>query len=83
MDEVRSLAYMLTFLFVVTVVICLGLEFRNHMVTNNMKKLSIPRIGAGLDCLKWNKVVEIIHEIFEDTDIHITVYVYVPPGFGV
>ena len=56
---------------------------KNHMVTHRMKKLSIPRIGAGLDRLDWNKVVEMIHEVFRDTDIHITVYVYVPPGFGV
>lgn len=34
----------------------------------------MPRIGCGLDKLEWNKVKEMIKEIFEDTDIVIEVY---------
>lgn len=36
-------------------------------------KLAMPRIGCGLDRLKWNKVKEIIEEVFADTDIEILV----------
>lgn len=39
-----------------------------------IKTLVMPRIGCGLDKLEWNKVKEMIKEIFEDTDIVIEVY---------
>lgn len=32
------------------------------------------RIGCGLDGLEWNKVSAILDQVFEDTDIKITVY---------
>lgn len=32
------------------------------------------RIGCGLDRLDWDKVSAILGEVFEDTDIKITVY---------
>ena len=36
-------------------------------------KLAMPKIGCGLDRLEWNRVKEILEEIFEDTDIEILV----------
>lgn len=39
-----------------------------------VKTLIMPRIGCGLDKLEWNKVKEMIKEIFKDTDIAIEVY---------
>ena len=36
-------------------------------------KLAMPRIGCGLDKLKWEQVRDLIHEIFDDTDVDITV----------
>ena len=39
-----------------------------------VKTLIIPRIGCGLDKLEWNKVKEMIKDIFEDTDVAIEVY---------
>ena len=36
-------------------------------------KLAMPCIGCGLDKLKWEKVREIIKEIFEDMDIEILI----------
>lgn len=36
-------------------------------------KIAMPYIGCGLDKLSWNKVKEIITEVFKDTNITITV----------
>jgi len=46
-----------------------------HLVDNNpeIKKIAMPKIGCGLDRLSWPKVLEIITEIFKDTDIEILV----------
>ena len=38
-----------------------------------IKKVAMPIIGCGLDRLQWDKVSEIIKEIFEDIDIEILV----------
>lgn len=40
-------------------------------VANNIKKVAMPKIGAGLDRLSWDKVSKIIKEVFDDTDIEI------------
>src|SRR5687768_9975258 len=48
------------------------IEIRKHMITNKMNKLSIPKIGCGLDKLNWDKVKNIIIEVMKD--IQVTVY---------
>lgn len=40
---------------------------------NNINKIVMPKIGSGLDKLNWNKVREIIQELFNDYDIEIKV----------
>ena len=40
---------------------------------NNITKVAMPIIGCGLDRLQWDKVSEIIKEIFKDTNIEILV----------
>ena len=40
---------------------------------NNITKIAMPCIGCGLDRLAWEKVSEIIKELFKDTDISILV----------
>ena len=40
---------------------------------NDIKKNAMPTIGCGLDRLQWDKVSEIIKDIFKDTDIEILV----------
>lgn len=40
---------------------------------NKVEKIAMPLIGCGLDKLKWNKVSEMIQDIFADTDIEILV----------
>jgi hypothetical protein len=44
------------------------------LIDNNLTKLAIPRLGSGADRLDWNQVKGTIINIFEDTDIEITVY---------
>ncbi|KAG7472574.1 hypothetical protein MATL_G00110060 [Megalops atlanticus] len=45
-----------------------------HCLENGVTSLSMPRIGCGLDRLKWDKVSVMIEEVFQDTNISITVY---------
>ena len=42
-------------------------------LTNSITKLAMPRIGCGLDKLQWDKVKQIIEEVFFDTDVEILV----------
>lgn len=39
----------------------------------NITKIAMPKIGCGLDKLEWQKVKQIIFDIFSDTDIEILV----------
>lgn len=38
------------------------------------KRLLMPRIGCGLDRLKWDKVKDILTNLFKDTEIEILVF---------
>jgi len=40
---------------------------------NDIKKIAMPIIGCGLDRLQWDKVSEIIKDVFKDTNIEILV----------
>lgn len=40
---------------------------------NDIKKIAMPIIGCGLDRLQWDKVSEIIKDVFKDMDIEILV----------
>lgn len=42
-------------------------------VENNVSKIAMPIIGCGLDKLQWDKVSEIIKEVFQDTEIELLV----------
>lgn len=46
----------------------------SHAMSNGVKKLAIPRLGCGLDKLRWDKVSEMIEDVFSDSGIEITVY---------
>lgn len=48
-------------------------EMRDIALENNIKKVAMPKIGAGLDRLSWEKNREIIKEVFSGTDIEILV----------
>lgn len=45
-------------------------------VQNNVTQLAIPRIGCGLDGLKWEKVRDQLHEVFGDVGVEIDVYTF-------
>ncbi|XP_060701159.1 ADP-ribose glycohydrolase OARD1-like [Hemiscyllium ocellatum] len=47
---------------------------KKHCLKHGVSRISMPRIGCGLDQLKWERVSKIIQEVFKDTDIIITVY---------
>ncbi|KAM9855146.1 ADP-ribose glycohydrolase OARD1 [Aulostomus maculatus] len=49
-------------------------DMKLHCVRNGISRISMPRIGCGLDQLKWERVSEILGDIFKHTDISITVY---------
>lgn len=48
-------------------------KMKKICIENNITKLAMPTIGAGLDRLAWNTVSEQIRLIFDDTDIEILV----------
>ncbi|KAH8380470.1 hypothetical protein KR009_010924 [Drosophila setifemur] len=50
---------------------------RQHMLTHNVSKLAMPRIGCGLDGLNWSKVKEMICQIFQSDCVELVVYNYV------
>ena len=46
---------------------------KEQIVEKNITKLAMPKIGCGLDKLKWNNVRCIIKDIFKDLDIEIKI----------
>ncbi|CAL1606586.1 unnamed protein product [Knipowitschia caucasica] len=49
-------------------------DMKSHCIANGVSKVSMPRIGCGLDKLAWRRVAEILKEVFESSNISITVY---------
>lgn len=47
---------------------------REHCISHGVTHLSMPKIGCGLDGLQWSKVQDIIADVFQDTEIKVTVY---------
>ncbi|XP_072016064.1 ADP-ribose glycohydrolase OARD1-like [Amphiura filiformis] len=45
-----------------------------HCESHNVRHLSMPCIGCGLDGLKWPTVTDVIKQVFKETDIKVTVY---------
>lgn len=48
-------------------------DMKNQCVQAGIDKIAMPRIGCGLDRLRWDKTRQIIQEVFEGTDIDILV----------
>ncbi|KAM3871798.1 ADP-ribose glycohydrolase OARD1 [Diretmus argenteus] len=49
-------------------------DMKSHCMMNGVTRISMPRIGCGLDRLKWGRVSEMLEQDFKHTDISITVY---------
>ncbi|XP_066527034.1 ADP-ribose glycohydrolase OARD1 isoform X2 [Hoplias malabaricus] len=47
---------------------------KTHCVDNGVTRISMPLIGCGLDQLKWKLVSVIIEDVFQNTDVSISVY---------
>ena len=48
-------------------------KMKRICLDNNIKRVAMPTIGAGLDRLAWSDVSKQINHIFDDTDIEILV----------
>lgn len=55
-------------------------SFRPQQAEHNVTKLALPRIGCGLDGLRWSKVRDMLVEIFQSDSIELKVYNYAPPS---
>ena len=49
------------------------IDMKSQIIKLNIKKIVMPKIGCGLDRLRWPEVREIIKELFRDLDIEILV----------
>ncbi len=49
-------------------------ELREKLIQGSVKNLAMPRIGCGLDGLKWDLVKTMIYELLGDLDIEVNVY---------
>lgn len=47
---------------------------KRHALQHNVAAIAMPRIGCGLDGLVWDRVREILTDVYKDTDIKISVY---------
>lgn len=52
-------------------------KLKKHMENNNLHYLAMPAICCGRENLEWDKVKEIIKEVFSDCEIPITIRVYI------
>ena len=50
-------------------------KMKEHALRFNVKEISMPKIGCGLDRLSWDVVESIIKDVFIETDITISVYI--------
>lgn len=48
-------------------------DMKTQMESIHAEYLAIPKIGCGLDGLNWMRVKEIIHNVFDETNIQILV----------
>jgi hypothetical protein len=79
-DESRFIYYLVTKKYSVGKPTYESLEksliaLRDHMIANNVLRLSIPRIGCGLDKLDWPRVRALIKRVFQDVK-YTTITVY-------
>lgn len=49
-------------------------KMKNICIDKGVKKISMPKIGCGLDKLAWAHVKRTLNDVFKDVDIEINVY---------
>ena len=47
---------------------------RDHAVAHGVLHIAMPKIGCGLDGLKWDRVELIVRKVFAETNVKISVY---------
>ncbi|XP_016984516.1 ADP-ribose glycohydrolase OARD1 [Drosophila rhopaloa] len=50
------------------------IAMRQHMISHQVAKLAMPRIGCRLDGLKWQKVKELVCTVFQSDAVELVVY---------
>ena len=50
------------------------ISMKEHALKHDVEEISMPRIGCGLDRLKWEEVSVILDKVFKGVNIKITVY---------
>jgi len=50
------------------------LQTREKCMELEIRKLAMPRLGCGLDGLKWPVVSLLIQDVFKDSGMEITIY---------
>lgn len=51
-------------------------QMKDLCIENDIKHLTLPKIGCGLDRLQWDEVREMIKQEFQDMDIEIVICRY-------
>lgn len=49
------------------------IRMKELCINEQITKLAMPVIGCGLDRLEWNKVKDLIYDVFRGTDIDILI----------
>ena len=49
-------------------------QMKEHMVANDISIVSLPKIGCGKNRLSWPDVKTMIEEVFQETNIKITIF---------
>lgn len=49
------------------------LDLKRQLIKNSEPEIAMPMIGCGLDKLQWAKVKAIIEEVFDNTNIDVTI----------
>ena len=52
------------------------LDLKRQLIKNSEPEIAMPMIGCGLDKLQWVKVKAMIEEVFDNTDINVTICYY-------
>ena len=50
-------------------------QMRTHADWSGVKRISLPRIGCGVDQLSWSEIRSLIKDVFKGSHVAITVYV--------
>ena len=49
------------------------LALKSHAETNNVTRISMPRVGCGLDQLDWEELRDMIQDVFHGSTVQVTV----------